>query len=70
MYLKHKASGDLVEITDLTVLIDPCQASLVGRFHAGEEMQEAQSFNKQDLVFPSDEALPRCWLSPDYRTAH
>ena len=70
MYLKHKASGDLVEVADVTVLIDPCQASLAGRFHAGEEMQEAQSFNKQDLVFPSDEPLPRCWIDPDYRTPH
>jgi hypothetical protein len=67
MYLKEKKSGDLVEILDTQALFDPFQASVSGRFHAGEEMQEPQDFNKADLVFPSDESLPRCWVDGNYK---
>lgn len=67
MYLKHKSSGDLVEVIDTSALIDPFKAEISGRFHAGEELQEPAGFSKSDLVFPSDEALPRCWVDPDYR---
>jgi len=69
MYLKHKGSGDLVEITDLPALFNPLQTGVSGRFHAGEEMQESQSFTKQDLIFPSGEALPRCWSDANYKAA-
>lgn len=67
MYLRHTPSGDLVEILDLTSLFDPCRSEVAGRFHAGEELQEPASFQKQDLVFPSGEPLPVCWRDPDYR---
>lgn len=67
MYLKHKASGDLVEIMDLAALFDPCRAEVTGRFHSGEEMQDPDSFSKSGLVFPSDEGLPRCWSDPAYK---
>ena len=67
MYLKDRKSGDLVEVLDIPALIDPCQPSFQGRYHAGEEMQDMTNFSKQDMVFPSDEVLPRCWLEPDYR---
>lgn len=68
MYLKDKSSGDLVEVIDVGAMIDPCQAQLSGRFHAGEELQDPASFKKGELEFPSGEALPRCWIDPDYRT--
>jgi len=67
MYLRDKRSGDLVEVLDVGVLVDPCLAELDGRFHAGEELQEAASFSKADLEFPSGEALPRCWIDSGYR---
>ncbi len=67
MYLRHTPSGDLVEILDLTSLFDPCRGEVAGRFHAGEELQEPASFQKQDLVFPSGEPLPVCWRDPGYR---
>ncbi len=67
MYLLHRTSGDLVEVLDVSEAIDPCKDSLGGRFHAGEEIQEPETFAKSDLVFPSGEALPRCWLDPDYK---
>lgn len=67
MYLKHEASGDMVEILDMDKLFDPFAAEVAGRFHAGEELQEPAPFRKADLVFPSGEPLPRCWTDPHYR---
>ncbi len=70
MYLRHKSSGDLVEVLEMSALIDPCVAKLSGRFHSGEEMQDPASFQKADLEFPSGETLPRCWMDPGYRGSH
>ena len=67
MYLKDKKSGDLVEVMDTHVLFDPNQREITGRFHAGEEMQDPASFAKADLIFPSGEALPKCWVDTDYK---
>ena len=69
MYLKETNTGDMVEVLDLGALVDPCQMEIKGRFHAGEEMQDARPFSKQSLLFPSGEALPRCWTDKDYRAA-
>ena len=67
MFLKDNKSGDLVEVMDVAALIDPCAETVNGRFHAGEEMPEAQGFAKAGLSFPSGEALPQCWVNPDYK---
>jgi hypothetical protein len=67
MYLKLKASGDLVEVLDLTTLFDPFKTEVPGCLHAGEELQEPATFRKPELVFPSGESLPRCWLDPHYK---
>ena len=67
MFLKHLPSGNLVEITDLKALADPNLKEVEGRFHAGEELQEPETFTKVDLMFPSGEALPTCWIDPHYR---
>ncbi|WP_456405685.1 acetyltransferase [Thiolapillus sp.] len=67
MFLKDTTSGDLVEVLSVSDLIDPFRATVPGRFHAGEEMGEPKSFVKTDLVFPSGEALPRCWVDPNYK---
>lgn len=67
MYLKDARNGDLVEVTDLAALFDPFQAEVSGCYHAGEELQDSQSFPKANLIFPSGEALPRCWSDADYR---
>ena len=66
MYLKECKSGDLVEVQDVVALFDPCADKIAGRFHAGEEMQDTESFPKVGLAFPSGEQLPRCWLDPSY----
>jgi len=70
MYLKHKESGNLVEILDVRAVVDPCQALVAGRYHAGEELQDPENFSKTDLVFPSGETLPVCWLDADYKSGH
>lgn len=67
MYLKHQPSSDLVEILDLEAVVDPCKPEVSGRFHAGEELQEPEVFKKAELIFPSGEPLPRCWLDPHYK---
>lgn len=67
MFLKETKSGDLVEVLDLQALFDPNLSAVNGRFHAGEEMPEPADFAKGDLVFPSGEAMPRCWVDAHYR---
>ena len=67
MFLKHASSGDMVEVLDVASLTDPCRDTVVGRYHAGEELQDPATFAKADLSFPSGEALPRCWTDADYR---
>lgn len=67
MYLKHKASGNLVEVLDVKALVDPCQNAVAGRFHAGEELQDPENFAKTELMFPSEEGLPVCWTDASYK---
>ena len=67
MYLRDKSNGDLVEVLDLTAMVDPCRDDLQGRYHAGEELQDPAIFRKSDLTFPSGEALPRCWIDAGYK---
>jgi len=67
MYLKHTPTGDLVEVLDMKSLVDPGKDKLAGRFHAGEELQDPATFAKAELIFPSGENLPRCWLDAHYR---
>lgn len=68
MYLKHKIGGSLVEILDVSALCDPCHKVVPGRYHAGEELQDPTDFSKQELTFPSGEALPRCWTDSHYKS--
>lgn len=67
MYLKQKKDGHLVEVLSLNDLINPIHTHLVGRLHFGEEMQDPEKFAKADLIFPSGEELPRCWIDIHYR---
>ena len=64
MFLTIQLDDDspLVEVLDLTQLFDPFEAQVLGRLHAGEELQDPQPWPKAELRFPSGEALPGCWL--------
>jgi len=68
MLLQEKASGDLVEILDIETLISPTKNYVPGRIQAGEEEQDPANFDKDKLVFPSGEVLPRCWIDKNYKT--
>lgn len=67
MFLKEADSGHLVEVMDLRDLFDPHRQQVPGRYHVGQEVGDIEPFEKPALVFPSDEALPRCWCDPHYR---
>ena len=67
MFLKTKTDGSLVEVVRVDQLMDPFSPSLVGRMHAGEEMQDSELFDKNELAFLSGESLPICWLKANYQ---
>ena len=67
MFLKSKSHGELIELLEVQDLYDPFKKEILGRFHAGEELQEPEQFSKSELIFPSGEALPQCWLDSDYQ---
>lgn len=68
MFLHSKKEDALVKILDTTELIDPLVNAIQGRLQAGEEEQDPEQFAKADLLFPSGETLPRCWVDVDYRS--
>ncbi len=62
MFLKNSGNGDVVEVLDISGLSNPLHAQVAGRYHAGEELQDPENFDKSTLVFLSGENLPRCWV--------
>ena len=68
MFLKNVSNGDLAEVLNSSELIDPNASAVTVRYHAGEEAGEPAAEAKSGLVFPSGEALPKCWLDPHYRS--
>lgn len=69
MLLQNKITGSLVEVMDIQSLIDPIKSEIVIQGQAGEEEQDPEPNQKKDLIFPSGEELPRCWLDANYRDA-
>jgi hypothetical protein len=69
MFLTIQLDDDspLVEVLVLTQLFDPFESRVLGRLHAGEELQDPQPWPQDELRFPSGEALPSCWLHPPRR---
>jgi hypothetical protein len=67
MFLKDRRTDDLVRIIDLNKLFDPRQECVLGRDQVGEEEQDPLPYSKDQLVFPSGEPLPMCWLDVHYR---
>jgi len=67
MFLKESATGKLVEVLSLNDLFNPIHEGLVGRYNAGEELQDPEKFPKRGLIFLSGEPLPRCWTDVHYR---
>lgn len=69
MLLKSKDTQDLVKVLDLDALINPAQDKVAAQDQAGQEEQNPTEFSKQDLLFPSGETLPRCWVDANYRSS-
>ena len=69
MLLQKKENGTLVEVVDVQSLINPSQPEITGRVQEGQEEQEPEAIAKDNLIFPSGESLPRCWIDADYNQA-
>lgn len=66
MFLKHIPSGELVEVIDLTDVINPVSRTIRARSYGGEIIKRPDNFLKSELAFPSGEALPLCWVDSQY----
>ena len=67
MLLQKKENGTLVEVLDVQSLVNPSQPKISGRVQAGEEEQDPEAIAKDNLIFPSGESLPRCWVDATYQ---
>ena len=67
MFLQIKDSRDLVKIVDVQELFDPNIEIVHAQDQQGQEEQETDIYKKEELVFPSGEKLPRCWLDAKFR---
>ena len=67
MFLQIKDSRDLVKIVDIQELLEPTIKTVHAQEQEGQEEQETDIYQKVELVFPSGEKLPRCWLDAHYR---
>jgi hypothetical protein len=67
MLLKSKEDDGLVEINEVSDLIDPFKEEVMVQMQEGQNEQPPEPVKKSDLVFPSGEALPLCWLDSNYK---
>ena len=67
MLLQLKNESELVKVTDIQQLINPNSDSVEAKQQQGQEEQPAESFKKENLIFPSGESLPRCWVDANYK---
>jgi hypothetical protein len=67
MFLKDSSNGHLVEVLDTVTLFDPSETHFEGRYNWGEDLPEPEPFAKANVIFPSGEPLPRCWVDMHYR---
>lgn len=68
MFLKSKESGELIKVLNIEALFNPNEKSVHGKDQAGQEEQDPASFEKEQLIFPSGESLPRCWMDVNYQS--
>jgi hypothetical protein len=66
MFLQIKDSRDLVKIVDVQELFDPNIEIVHAQDQQGQEEQETDIYKKAELVFPSGEKLPLCWLNAKF----
>ena len=66
MFMKEASSNELIRIDDVSELASPLESQVKGRRQTSQEEQDTTLFKKSNLMFPSGEALPKCWLDADY----
>jgi len=69
MFLKDMNNGDLVDVIDVSALMDPSVGDISVRYQSGEEVGDPMAASKERLVFPSGESLPECWRNMHYRVS-
>ncbi len=69
MFLKDMNNGDLVDVIDVSALMDPSVGDISVRYQSGEEVGDPMTTSKERLLFPSGEALPECWRNMHYRVS-
>jgi len=67
MFLRQMTSSELIEAIDVMSIVNPSCSTFVARTYLNDEMADVKRYNKQEMMFPSGEPLPRCWLEPGYR---
>lgn len=67
MFLIQKSTSKLIEVLNPRDLMNPKAHKIQGCYHAGEELQDPEDFNKEDLTFQSGEEMPLCWTDEGYR---
>ncbi|MBE9044446.1 acetyltransferase [Pleurocapsales cyanobacterium LEGE 10410] len=68
MLLKSQKADGLIQIQEVNELIDPFKEEIMGQVQAGQNEQPPEPFKKSDLVFPSGEKLPQCWMDSNYKS--
>jgi len=62
MFLKERNSRHMVEVLNVEELFNPENLTINGRYQIGEADQDEEVFTKSELVFLSNESLPKCWV--------
>jgi len=66
MLMRDSKSNNLIKMDGVEDLMNPFKTKISGRSQSGEEEQDKATYTKEELVFPSGEPLPRCWMDPEY----
>jgi hypothetical protein len=69
MLMQNKQNGTLIEILDVAALVNPVENKILVSGQNGEEEQPPEKISKEEIVFPSGENLPRCWVDANYRAS-
>ncbi|MGF1683223.1 acetyltransferase [Photobacterium makurazakiensis] len=67
MFLKESRTGDLVDVVDMSSLINPFSQHVTVQYQSGEDLADPVNIDKQQLAFPSGEELPECWINGYYK---
>ena len=69
MFVKLSRDKTLIKVLDTGALFNPLETEIQGQQQSGQSEQPPSAFSKAQLMFPSGEPLPQCWLDPDYQQA-